>query len=418
MNPLEPVAAHCVRLPVLLAETTVIQALGTAAVLGIAAVAPAVAASLGVSASLIGTQVSLVYVGAMTSSALAGMLIGVTGPCRAGQIAMLTSGLGALLASGHALALVALGSLAIGLAYGIINPSASMLLSRHAPARRRNIVFSIKQTGVPIGGVMVGVVGPPIALAVGWSALMVLIAAVSVAVAAALEVNRNALDAAMPRNRTGAMTTLKGLGRIATHGPLACLSLASFCFSAIQLCLVAFLVVLLVDERDYSLVDAGIVLAGVQAMGIAGRLLWGLLADAVGSGLKVLTGLALVMALASTAVAHATPGGGSDALVIGPLLLLGLTGAGWNGVYLSEVARFAAPHDVGPMTGAAMFVTFAGVLLGPTLFTFAHGVLGSYAESYWLLAAIGVVGAMLVVATSVLMRHGPSAAPNETRTHH
>jgi len=57
---------------------------------------------------------------------------------------------------------------------------------------------------------------------------------------------------------------------------------------------------------------------------------------------------------------------------VGLLTLYALFGAsaiGWNGVYLDEVARRAAPGTVGTATAAALFVTFAGVLSGPAIFS-------------------------------------------------
>ena len=42
---------------------------------------------------------------------------------------------------------------------------------------------------------------------------------------------------------------------------------------------------------------------------------------------------------------------------------------GWNGVFLAEVARRAPPGAVSGATAAATFLTFAGILTGPTVFS-------------------------------------------------
>ena len=75
-------------LPWLLTETTIIQALGTAAVLTVPALAPAVALTLGVPSSFVGYQVGLVYLAAMLSSLVGGAVVSRWGPCRTGQTAM------------------------------------------------------------------------------------------------------------------------------------------------------------------------------------------------------------------------------------------------------------------------------------------------------------------------------------------
>ena len=72
----------------LLAETTATQAVGTAAILLVSAIAPKVADGLGVPASYVGYQIALVYVGAMLSAFIAGGLVARFGPCRTGQASL------------------------------------------------------------------------------------------------------------------------------------------------------------------------------------------------------------------------------------------------------------------------------------------------------------------------------------------
>ena len=59
-------------------------------------------------------------------------------------------------------------ALALGLGYGLLTPSASHLLARFAPAERRNLIFSLKQTGVPFGGIGAALITPAIAVTFGW----------------------------------------------------------------------------------------------------------------------------------------------------------------------------------------------------------------------------------------------------------
>ena len=73
----------------LLAETTAIQAAGTMGVLIIPAIAPEVAQAVGVPASAVGYQISVLYVAGMVSSMIAGSLVARFGPCRTSQVAMM-----------------------------------------------------------------------------------------------------------------------------------------------------------------------------------------------------------------------------------------------------------------------------------------------------------------------------------------
>lgn len=389
----------------LLAESSAVQALGTMAVLTIPAIAPEVAAALGVAPSLVGGQISLVYLAAALSSLGAGSLVGALGPWRTGQVAMLLAAAGTLLASLPHLAALALGSIAIGAGYGLLNPASSDLLARHSPPGRRNLVFAIKQTGVPLGGVGAGLIAPPLALAAGWAAPLWLVAGAAVLLAAASQPARAGWDADRPRavrpggqsgGRTG-WRLLDGFRLLAGSRALPWLAGASFCFSAVQLSVVAFLVVVLVEEAGLGLVAAGSVLAAAQVAGAVGRIAWGAVADRLRDGMLVLLGVALLMtagAVAVTGLSAAWP----VWLIAGAFMLLGATAVGWNGVYLSELARLSPAHAVGAVTGSAMCVTFAGVVMGPAAFSALHDWVGGYGRSYWLLAALALAGGGLIAA--------------------
>lgn len=375
----------------IVASATLVQALASMAVLAVPALAPAIAAGLGVPGSVVGFQISLLYLAATLGSLFGGTLVGRLGACRTSQLCMVATAAGCLTAAVPTLPTLALGSLVIGAAYGLPNPSASHLLARHTPPARRNFVFSIKQTGVPLGGMAAGLVAPPVAVAFGWQTALVLVAAAALAVAAIEQPMRARLD----RDRDPAAPLLRlppdGLAEVIRQPPLRRLSLAAFCFSGIQLCVMGFLVVLLVEELNVDPIAAGMLLACVQAAGVVGRIVWGLVADRIADGLLVLAGLGTVMLVASAAVMMLS-GSASLALMVALNLLLGLTAVGWNGVFMAEVARLSPPGRIGAITGSAMFVTFMGVMVAPAVFSMLHDLLGSYAACYGLLAVLGLTG--------------------------
>jgi predicted MFS family arabinose efflux permease len=381
----------------LLAETTAIQAVGTMAVLVVPTIAPKIAETLGVPASRVGFQISLLYLAAMFGSLFAGTLVVRLGPCRTGQIAMLLTAAGCILGAVGNIATLLLGSLVIGAAYGVINPASSDLLMRNVPSARRNLFFSIKQTGVPLGGMIIGLLAPSAALRFGWSAPLWIVAVVAVALALAAQPHRAVWDAHRDLSVKLSGLSLAGFRALAKNPALLRLALASFCFAAIQLCLLAFLVVLLVEELGFDLVAAGAILAAVQVVGALGRILSGVLADRIRNGLAVLLGLALLMAAASAAVIAISPAW-PGFLIVAVFQVLGISAVGWNGVFLSETARLSPPRAIGSTTGAAMFVTFMGVVTGPPLFSTLQGALRSYAWSYSLLVVLALVAAFLIRA--------------------
>jgi len=69
--------------------------------------------------------------------------------------------------------------------------------------------------------------------------------------------------------------------------------------------------------------------------------------------------------------------------------------AGWNGVFLAEVAHRAGPQEVASATGAVMVIMTSGLVLGPLVF----GVLGSvfsYGTAYALMAGLTLAGALVL----------------------
>jgi predicted MFS family arabinose efflux permease len=370
-----------------LAVTLAIQALVSMAVLTVPAMAPAMAESLGVSPTLIGVYVAVLYVGAMISSLLAGPLVLRFGAIRVSQWGLLVCAAGlSVLALAPWAAAAPLAALLIGAGYGPITPASSHLLARTTPPHRVGLVFSVKQTGVPLGGVMAGALVPPLLLLGGTDAALLAVAAGNVVCAVLAQPLREPLDADREPGRALGFTSLAGPLKLVLSQPaLARLSAFSFVFSAVQMCLATYLVTYLHSTLGYSLIAAGVVLSAAQAGGVVGRVLWGYVADRWLDSRRMLAVLAALMAICSGAAA-ALQAGAPLALVLALMIAFGASATGWNGVFLAEVARIAPAGMASAATGGALAVTFLGVVVGPALFGALSGLFGSYRAGYLALA--------------------------------
>ena len=152
------------------------------AVLVLPAVAPAVARDYGFDSSLIGYQISLVSIGMLATLTLLGNVGRKLGACRTNQTghAMVASGMLIMLLPWAPFLIV--GSLVIGVGYGVLTPSASHLLVRFTPVERRNFVFSLHQVGIPLGGILAALLAPAVAVLAGWRWSVVLSVALLCAV--------------------------------------------------------------------------------------------------------------------------------------------------------------------------------------------------------------------------------------------
>jgi len=382
-------------LPLLVGATTLVQALVTLATLTIATLGPSMSRALGVAPETVGYQMSLVYLTGAFSAVLGGTLVARYGAGRVAQVALTLCGTGCALGALGSLWALLPASLLIGAGYGLTNPSSSHLLFRFSPAHRRNLIFSLKQTGVPLGGVLAGLMLPPLSLALGWQAGLVMAAGLALTVAVALQPARTAWDDDRRPDAPLRAAPLASLRLVWSHPPLRALALMTFCFAAVQLCLTTFLVTLLVEDLGRSLVVAGAIASVVQVAGAVGRVFWGWLADRLGGGLMTLVLIGLVSLVCSGLAGLMAPAWPSG-LILAVMILYGLSAIGWNGVFLAEVARLCPPGQVGLATGGALFFTFGGVAVGPALFSALVPVLGGYAVTFPAIGLFALAGTGLI----------------------
>jgi predicted MFS family arabinose efflux permease len=226
-----------------------------------------------------------------------------------------------------------------------------------------SLVFSLKQTGVPIGGALAGAVVPTLVLLGGWRMSVIAVAAACIAVAIlAQSLRRQFDDDSDSTRRIGAKSALRSMN-LAIHEPAARrLATCSFFFASVQLCFVTYLVTYLTSQVSLSLVQAGLMLPVAQGAGIFARIASGAAADLSGRPVTVLGLIAFGMATAGLATALFSP---EWPLVLVAIVcgVFGATAIGWNGVFLAEVARQAPAGKAAEATGGALFFTYFGVLV-------------------------------------------------------
>lgn len=376
-----------------------VQLIGSMASLWLPAIAPEVAGDIGIDASLIGLQVVSVYLGGMVTSLLAGGLVARLGAWRASQLSLVLFTLAHLIIASGVLPLMALGSFVIGFGYGLINPPAAHLLSKVVTPKNRNLVFSIRFTGVPLGGIAAGTFAPTATLSFGWQASMAITVVASVAMLLLMQPFRARWDTDRSRNAPVFRSPAMDLKQAWSLPAIRWLCFTGLFLAAIQLSLNAFTVTLLVEEAHYTLVAAGLALTSVQVAGVIGRIAWGLIADRIRSGYAALMINALLTAVSAIATVFVAPSW-PVALVYLLFFVFGFTAMGWNGVFASTVVEHSPAGKAGNMTGAALFFTFSGVLVGPAVFTLGHHVTGSYSGSFMITAILAVAGTGAIFLSS------------------
>lgn len=378
-----------------LASMLMVQSLVTMASLSVPVFAVVAAIDLGVPARWVGGYISLVYITAMASSGMGGLFVMRFGAIRMCQACLAITAASLCLTATGSLPLVALGALVMGIGYGLPTPASSHLLARNTPPRLMPLVFSVKQTGVPLGGALAGAMIPVLVLAQGWRVTSLYVAATCLVTIALLQPLRAKLDADRDRRQRLWGNLMAPLRKVMADAVLRRFAFLSFLYSSVQMSLVTYLVTFLVEAVALDLVTAGMVLAAAQAAGIFGRILWGSLSGLVLTARQILSLLGLCVAVAATVMALFSPAWPLPALMA-VAILFGATAIGWNGVYLAEFARLAPPGQAGLVTGGSMVITFAGVVVAPPVFGALVMATGGYGASFIVLAGLGIAGMVLV----------------------
>jgi MFS family permease len=366
--------------------------------------APAFTASYGWSETAVGYLAGLGTAGSIAFLVAGTPLIRRVGPVRALQAGLVLSALGTLLLAWPSLAAAALASVLIGIGYGPSSPAGSDVLQRFAPPAHRNLVFSIKQAGVPAGGVLAGILLPFVLERGGWAWTLAAVVAVACATMAAVQPLRARTDAwrdPAQSLKPAAIFALRNLtlplSVLRTTPGLARLGLVGACLAVGQGAWFAFLITYLVLRLGLSLPAAGLVFAVMQGVGIPGRIALGWLADRLGSGRAVLAVTAAASAATTFALAATTPAWPPAALVA-LAGVAGVTVSSWNGLQVAEIARHAPPGLVGEAAAGATLLVFLGYVLGPALFAALVAATGRFdlafaaAALVTLLALPGLLG--------------------------
>lgn len=359
-------------------------------------IAPELTAAAGVTPQSIGILAGFVAGGTMWFLIGGSLLLAYFGPVRVLQ-------LGALLGAAATAATVTanwwillIASFAIGVGYGPSPPAGSDILTRATPQGRRALIMSIKQSGVPLGGAIAGLLLPPIAACAGWRVSLLAAAALAIVSAAAVQPWRERLDANRDVTRPPTAGNLFSpanlkapfvvFGEIPGILPLTC---AGFCFACVQGCILAFFVTQLTIEINLSLAVAGAAFSAMQLSGTFARVVMGWLADRLG-GLRALMLLAIASSAMVFVLSRISPGW-SSWLVMLVGIVVGITSTSWNGVYLAEVSRLAPQGRTGDATSGSTFFTFGGYLLAPILFALAIPLAGSYGSCFVVIALVALL---------------------------
>ena len=378
-----------------LGAMTVQQSLATLGRSTVPLIAAAIVLDLAVDPALVGVYLAIGSVaGFMTTLGCGGFILRY-GALRMTQVGMLALGAGLAITTAGWLPLFAAGAFIGGLGQALSTPSSSHLLGRLSPRHLAPLVFSIKQTGVPLGLMLAGVVAPALVVEAGWRAALLVVAGLCLLSVVALQPLRARFDLdrnpGQPLSPADIRANVAGVLR---DPALRALCLAMFSFVGLQSLFTGFFVLYLVRGLGYDLERAGLVFAIAVAVAVPARVGWGWLASHLVKPATLLALLGIGMAGAAALVAVIDPAWPTWAATL-IASALSVTAVSWHGVLLAEVARLSPPGRIGATTGAVLACGDAGSLVLPLLFSAALTLTGGYSSGF-------LIGAALALAVGVL----------------
>ena len=380
-------------LGILLAVLTLSHTVSGFCNLSIPPLTPFLRDALNLTHAEVGFLMSFIYIGVVSSSLFFGWLTDLLGERQA-----LTLGLGIQgafmmgFAWVHVFVLGGLLLLLSGIGYSSVNPATTKGVMRWFPPQGRATAMGIKQTGIPLGGILASSTLPALALILGWRFSVTLVGAATLVF----------ILTRIPPAPSGA-TPPAGMRRtqlreVFSNRSILALSIMGIFLAGAQLAIITHLVLFLKKEYLFSTVLAGFFLALVQAGGIAGRIGWGLVSDFLARGrrksiLVIIGIIAVVQLFLLGRIGKDIPMG----LLVLFIALLGSTTIGYHGVLFGLMGEIVRREVVGLATGFSLTITFLGIVLYPPLFGYLVDRLGSYSPAWDLLAVSWVVALLILV---------------------
>ena len=376
------------------------QMLVSLAVLSLGVLMPAVAHDLAIDPKLVGAFTAIIYAVASFIALASAGPISRLGAVRVCQLAMLAAAAGLAINAVASVFAVILAVALIGVAQGPINPASAHILSQRVPRDWFSLVFSVKQTGVPLGFAAAGVLLPMLLPTLGWRGASLFAAGMLLAGAIVLELLRMKLDASVAPSGPSA-GIWPSITHVMRHPEMRVLGWSALLYVVAQHTFTFFLVTYLFEHCRLSIAEAGFLLFLAQIGGTVQRLVLGALGDRFPRMMLLgWTGIGIALgAIATGLIAPGTP-----YWLIGLIVFAyGTVVISWNGVSIAEFAALAPAGQVAAVAAVQTALAFSGAVIGPPLFGLIAAV-ADYRTAFLLVAAFVLAAAIWQISTSARLR--------------
>ena len=386
---------------VVLAAGTLAQASFSASSVGLPALSPTLKSEYGLSLTETGVVLAAVGIGMLFTLLPWGLVAdrvderwviatGLTGAAALLVAASRTHTFGAVTG-----VLVGVGALGAS-----VNAASGRAIMAWFPSTELGLALGIRQTAIPIGGALGAAVLPVLGSSGGTHVAFLFLAAASLTGAV--------IAAVFIRGGRGAEPEVGDVTQPLRDPFMWRLGTGTGLFLLAQIGITGFVVLVLHEERGLSKEAAGAVLAGIYVLAVAARIGSGTVSDRLGSRLRPLRTIGVVLALLTACVAAAVEA--PLALLIPLFLVAGVLSMSWNGLAYAAAAEAAGAARTGAALGFQQ--TLLGVVVAGAPPLVAAVAAHSWRLAFFLAAAGPAVGVL------VLQRlREPVSGRRRARTH-
>lgn len=377
--------------------------------LSVAPLAPLIQSELSLSKAQLGLFSAASSAGTIVVVLWAGALTDLHGARRLmclGQVVIALFMVGIAFAGSFSQAILVM--LGVGIGCGVLPPGLSKSVTTWFPRTSRGLAMGLKQSGVPVGGMIAASILPVVGLTLGWRATLALVG-VWIMGAAIVTVLFCRDDYRPETDDERGSGMLAGMRSVIGNRSLWCLSTVSLLYVTVQMATLTYLALFLTEvvlvqvipDEGPRIIAAGGYLALCQAGGALGRIFWGVVSDRFfhGRRMPVLAIIGALSAISSAVIANLESGFPLWLLAV-LLIFSGATVVGWNGLYQACITENVDRRHTGTGVGFSMTLSQLGAVAGPPLFGFIVDTSGSFRGAWLLLVCLCVCGLAMSLLNS------------------
>jgi hypothetical protein len=265
----------------------------------------------------------------------------------------------------------------------------------------------VKQTGVPVGALIGGLLIPFLLGLVFYSATLgttirlgpfgtaLVTAMLILMVALSLQPIRTYFDQDKDPNQKISFGDLRTtLAMVFANPYLRDIAFSAFAFGGLQSLFAGFFILYLIDGLGYSEIEAGTAFAISSFTAIWARIVWGVLGGGFIPSRWIFSGIGFFGAIAALLMTQFDFSWSLNEIIM-VAILFNITGLSWHGILLAETARLAPEGQVGGVTGGVLSFTSLAMMTYPAIYGLILAATGSYQIGF-ALSAIPAFAACLI----------------------